>query len=75
MNSQTVTVPASISTKESAPKPIRAIDPAAIPAPIAIANSMTCRAFPLQASSRARRSSLIRSSDEAAALSDIILTL
>ena len=49
--------------KLSAPKPISAIEPAAIPAPTAIANSTTCQAIPPQASIRARRSSLFRSAD------------
>src|SRR5579884_3693679 len=43
------------------PKPTRATEPAAMPAPTAIANSTTCQAFPLQASSFARRSSAARS--------------
>src|SRR5581483_6502795 len=57
VNNQTITEPASASIKESAPNPISAIEPAAIPAPTAMANSMTCQALPPQASSRARRSS------------------
>src|SRR5581483_214027 len=62
VNNQTITEPASASINESAPNPISAIEPAAIPAPTAIANSITCQAFPPQASSRARRSSRARSS-------------
>ena len=54
-------MPASASIRLSAPKPISAIEPAAIPAPRAIANSTTCQAIPPQASRRARRSSFARS--------------
>src|SRR5207237_6041526 len=41
----------------SAPKPISAIEEAAIPAPIAIPNSTTCQPIPSQARPRARRTS------------------
>ena len=61
MNSQMITNPARPSIRLSAPKPISAIEPAAIPAPIAIANSNRCQAFPPHASSLARRSSAARS--------------
>ena len=58
MNSQITTKPAIASIRLSAPNPISAIEPAAIPAPSAIANSTKCQAMPPQASKRARRSSL-----------------
>src|SRR5436190_11139456 len=61
--SQTTTRPARASMRLSAPKPISAIELAARPAPIAIANSTTCQAMPPQASMRARYSSLFRSTD------------
>ena len=54
VNSQTTTNPASASIRLSAPKPISAIEPAAIPAPSAIPNSTKCQAIPPQASRRAR---------------------
>src|SRR5438132_10382042 len=56
-------MPARLSIRESAPKPIKAIELAAMPAPTAIPNSTTCQAIPPQARSRARRSSLARSRD------------
>ena len=43
------------------PKPTSAIEPAATPAPTAIANSTKCQAFPPQASSFARRTRRARS--------------
>ena len=58
------TKPASASIRLSAPKPIRAIEPAATPATTAIANSTTCQRDPAQASSRARRSSRARSAGD-----------
>src|SRR5436190_2890781 len=61
LKSQTITPPESTSIAESKPKPTSATDPAAMPAPRAIANSSTCHAFPIQASSFARRSSAARS--------------
>src|SRR5919198_471306 len=44
-------------TRLSAPKPISAIEDAAIPAPIAMPNSTTCHPIPSQARARARRTS------------------
>jgi hypothetical protein len=61
VNSQTTTKTANASIALSAPKPMSAIEPAAIPAPIAIPNSTKCQAIPPQASRRARRCSLARS--------------
>src|SRR5581483_1809753 len=49
------TSPANASIRLSAPKPISAIEPAAIPAARAIANSMKCQAMPPIARSRACR--------------------
>jgi len=63
VKSQSTTNPASASISESAPKPIKAIELAAIPAPMAIANSTKWYAIPPQASSRARRSSRARSGE------------
>ena len=61
VNSHTITPPASTSIRLSMPNPIRAIEPAEIPAASAIANSATCHALAPQASLRARRSSIARS--------------
>src|SRR5947207_2940803 len=47
--------PANASMRESAPKPMSAIDPAASPAPTAIAASTPCQPTPSQASALARR--------------------
>ena len=54
LNRQRMTVPAPASIRLSSPKPTKAIEPAAMPAAIAIANSITCQALPPQASARAR---------------------
>src|SRR5262245_26104784 len=64
-----MTKPASDSISESKPKPMSAIEPAAIPAPSAIANSTACQAFPPQASRRARRTSRARRSAPSAGTS------
>jgi len=61
VNSHKITPPASTSIRLSIPNPIRAIEPAEIPAASAIANSATCHALAPQASLRARRSSNARS--------------
>src|SRR5947207_3532357 len=50
------------------PNATSATEPAAIPAPSAIANSIRCHAFPPHASSRARRSSRGRSATRATVL-------
>jgi hypothetical protein len=49
------------SIRESAPKPMRAMEPAAMPAPTAIAASIPCQPTPTQARSFARRTSFSRS--------------
>ncbi len=53
--------PAIISIRESAPNPIRAMDPATMPAATAIPASIPCQARPPQASTFARRTSAARS--------------
>ena len=64
----TIVSPAAASIKLSIPKAMSATDPAAIPAPIAIANSTTCQAFPPHARSLARRSSRALSTPSATVL-------
>ena len=59
---QTMMKPASDSIRESKPKPISAIDEAAIPAPTAMANSTKCHPLPPHASTRARLTRSARSS-------------
>src|SRR5437764_2119080 len=56
-----ITELASTSMRESIPKPIRAVEEAAAPAPTAMANSMRCQALPAQARIRARAASRSRS--------------
>jgi hypothetical protein len=56
VNSQSTTAPASASITLSTPKPMSAIELAAIPAATAIPNSTRCHAIPPQASRRARHS-------------------
>ena len=51
-NSQTITPPAANSIRLSIPKATRAIEPAEIPAPMAMANSIRCHALPPQARRR-----------------------
>jgi hypothetical protein len=60
-NLQSKTAPASISIRESAPKPTSAIEPATTPAPMATAASIPCHARPRRASSFARRTRCSRS--------------
>src|SRR5438132_1315847 len=62
--SRPTTGPARLSTRLSAPKPISAIEEAAIPAPIAIPNSTTCQPIPSQARALARRTSPIGCASE-----------
>jgi len=54
--------PATLSIRLSVPKPISAMDDAAMPAPTAMANSMKCQPIPPQARSQARRTRRSRSS-------------
>jgi hypothetical protein len=65
VKSQTTTKPTALSIRLSIPKPISAIEEAAIPATSAIANSMKCQAIPPQARRRARRTMRRRSSPPA----------
>ena len=55
MKSQMMTRPESASIRLSVPKPTSAIEPALIPAAIAIPNSTRCQPLPAHASTRARR--------------------
>ena len=55
-------IPAAYSMRESAPKPMSAMELAASPAPTATAASMPCQPTPSYASSFARRTSFCRSS-------------
>ena len=70
VKSQITTSPATLSMSESMPKPTSAIDDAASPAPIAIANSTKCHAMPPDASIRARRCRLNVSAGVSRAWSD-----